>query len=510
MSKAGRRSIKIAIMALGGQGGGVLSGWIVDVMERAGYIAQSTSVPGVAQRTGATIYYVEAFPKADADAAGREPVMALMPVPDDVDIVLAAELMEAGRAVLRGLVSPERTALIASTHRIYAISEKSAMGDGIARTDRIREAARRGARMFIGFDMQAVADDAGGMISAPLFGALAGAGVLPIERSVFEETIRAGGVAVEVNLKAFDAACRIAADGAAEEAPAGKIQENTSEAEKVDEGPILAELRDRLPAEAHEIALEGARRCADYQSRRYARLYSDRVLGLLAACKGENDYPVLTEAARHLALWMTYEDTIRVADLKTRASRFERFRTEVCAQPGQIVQVSEYLHPRVEEVCDTLPAPIGRFILNTSLARKAVGFVFGHGRRVPTTRLRGFLQLYIIAMLRPMRPVSLRYRETQAEIEAWLARIAGALAKDRDFAMQVVAGQRLIKGYGDTFARGHASYRRIVAALDVIEGRPDAAAALKCLNEAALADEHGAALTKALAEMNVREAEHAA
>ena len=109
------RPITIAVLALGGEGGGVLADWIVDVAEHGGYLAQATSVPGVAQRTGATVYYLELFPKNAAQAAGRAPVLALMPMPGDVDVVLASELMEAARALERGFVTPDRTLLIAST-----------------------------------------------------------------------------------------------------------------------------------------------------------------------------------------------------------------------------------------------------------------------------------------------------------------------------------------------------------------------------------------------------------
>lgn len=70
--------IKIAILAMGGEGGGVLADWIVDMGEANGYVAQTTSVPGVAQRTGATIYYVELYPAAQAEADGGLPVLALM------------------------------------------------------------------------------------------------------------------------------------------------------------------------------------------------------------------------------------------------------------------------------------------------------------------------------------------------------------------------------------------------------------------------------------------------
>jgi indolepyruvate ferredoxin oxidoreductase beta subunit len=85
-----QQPIKIAIMAMGGEGGGVLADWIVDLAEANGFVAQTTSVPGVAQRTGATIYYVELYPRAQAEADGGQPVLALMPLPGDVDVVLAS------------------------------------------------------------------------------------------------------------------------------------------------------------------------------------------------------------------------------------------------------------------------------------------------------------------------------------------------------------------------------------------------------------------------------------
>ena len=150
--------IKIAILAMGGEGGGVLADWIVDLAEHAGHWAQTTSVPGVAQRTGATIYYVELFPKATPGAVGLEPVLALMPLPGDVDIVLASELMEAGRAVQRGLVTTDRTTLIASTHRVYSITEKSALGDGRVDPDQLLAHAEAAAQRLVCFDMAALAE----------------------------------------------------------------------------------------------------------------------------------------------------------------------------------------------------------------------------------------------------------------------------------------------------------------------------------------------------------------
>jgi len=184
--------LKIAIIAMGGEGGGVLADWIVDLGEANGWLAQTTSVPGVAQRTGATIYYVELYPGSDAERDGADPVFALMPLPGDLDVVLASELMECGRAVQRGLVTPERTTLIASTHRVYSITEKTAMGDGRVASDALLAHARAAAKRFVRFDMAAAAEEAGSVISAVLFGALAGTGVLPFARAQFEATIARG------------------------------------------------------------------------------------------------------------------------------------------------------------------------------------------------------------------------------------------------------------------------------------------------------------------------------
>ena len=157
-------------------------------------------MPGVAQRTGATIYYVEAI---ESDGSGRRPVLSLMPVPGEVDIVIGAELMEAGRAMQRGLVSPDRTTLIASSHRAYAVSEKIVPGDGAGDPAKVHEAARAASKQFLAFDMAAIAEQSESVISAALFGALAASGALPFPRAAYEATIRDAGVGVEASLRAF-------------------------------------------------------------------------------------------------------------------------------------------------------------------------------------------------------------------------------------------------------------------------------------------------------------------
>jgi len=474
------RPLTIAVAALGGQGGGVLSGWIVETAEAAGYIAQYTSVPGVAQRTGATVYCIELFPKAAAEAAGTEPVLALMPMPGDVEVVIAAELMEAGRAITRGFVTPDVTTLIASTHREYAIAEKSAPGDGIAEAGTVLKSAQDRAHHLVAFDMQ---------------------------RLRFEETIRKSGRMVEANLTAFAAAYERAQRQESENL-AAQTRAGAGETAVLPTAPsaksqaVIERIARDFPADTRELLIEGARRSVDYQDPAYAQLYLDRVARFLPVERGNEGHAhALTKAvARHLALWMTYEDTIRVADLKTRASRFERTERELRARDDQIVYTTEFMHPRIEELADTMPAPLGRWVLRSRLARGLLKPLTSKGRRIATGKLWGFFLLNALARLRPIRRHTLRYEVETARIEAWLDGIA-RLAPDRyELALELARCQRLIKGYGDTHARGMAKYERIRSALPALETRPDGASVLARLREAALEDEEGTALDRALGE----------
>ncbi len=497
------RSIRIAITALGGQGGGVLAGWIGKLGEENGFIAQTTSVPGVAQRTGATVYYIELFPKKAAEARAEEPVLALMPVPGDVDIVIAAEMMEAGRAITRGFVTGQ-TVLIASTHRDYAISEKSGMGDGRRDAAQILEAAHAAAKTVIAGDMAAAATEAGTMISAVLFGALAGSGALPIDRACFEDRIKAGGRAVEQNLRGFAFGVAFAAGSANDDGPGAAEADGMVAMHDEAGAPALAALQ-VFPEAVRFYVGEGIKRVSDFQDTAYAGLYLERVAKVLAADReaggAARGWRLTQAAAKHLALWMSYEDSIRVADLKTRGARFDRFKQDVRAEAGQIVDVYEFLHPRVEEVCDILPAFLAKTILNSPILRRGLQAVLGGGKRIPTTRLRGFIPLYLLASARFLRRSSFRFALENARIEEWFEKILAIAPRDYDLSIEITKLQELIKGYGETHERGFGNYRSIFSAIDAVAEKPASSSCLRSLREAALQDEHGNALRAALAAM---------
>ncbi len=493
------RSITIAILAMGGEGGGVLADWLVDLAEHNGYFAQTTSVPGVAQRTGATVYYLEMFPEA-ATPSGSLPVMALGPVPGEVDVVLASELMEAGRALQRGLVSAARTTFIASTHRVYSMTERTAMGDGRVDTDTLMAGAQAAAKKWIHADFAHLADQAGSLIAPALYGALAASGSLPFSRAQFEATITRAGVGVKTSLKAFAAGFN-----AAQPSPEAMVVNAREETTALKVGARLATLAQRIqkdftPAN-HATLVAGITRMADYQDVAYAVTYLDQLIPLVRALPEDPvaAHELLDETARHLALWMSYEDTIRVADLKTRRTRFGRVGVEVKINTAQHLGIHEFLHPRMEEIADTLPAAWGRWLLQSGWAQALLRPVTRKGRVVQTSSIRGYVMLYAIAALRPLRPKSLRFAVEQQRISDWLKNIVALAPTHPALALEVARTQRLVKGYGDTHARGWGNYQRIMAKLPQLQSMPQGAAQLQALSRAALQDDSGQALAHMLA-----------
>jgi indolepyruvate ferredoxin oxidoreductase beta subunit len=495
------RPLTLLIAALGGEGGGVLADWIVECALAQGLPVQATSVPGVAQRTGSTSYYIEMMRTPAPE--GAQPVFALNPMPGGVDVVLASELVEAGRMIERGFVHPKRATLIAATHRVYTTQEKMQMGDGRFDDERIHAGARALAARYLSVDMAGLAAAHGTVISAVMFGALAGAGVLPWSREVCEQVIREGGLGVQASLAGFGAAFDAVADGSAREALAGAGAGLAARSSPEVWAPLLA----TLPAPMRENAAHGVVRVLDYQDSAYGRLYVERLQRIAAAAGNASTQPLvaraLAEAARLLALWMTYEDVIRVADLKSRRSRVARIRDEARARDGEILEIVEYLKPGVDEVAAVLPRALGARLRDWA-ARSGKLESLNRGMHLPSTRIHGYLMLRLLARLRPMRRRSLRFHEEQQSIERWLAALERMLAASPAFAAALAELPRVLKGYGDTQRRGRASFERIFGTLVEralgSESGPAAGAAqeLRAAIEAALAEPEGRELERSL------------
>lgn len=470
------RSVLIA--ALGGQGGGVLADWIAHAARSQGLQVQATSTPGVSQRTGATTYYLEL---GDPPPQGRAaPALGLAPVPGRVDVLVCAEWLEVARMLERGFCTPQRTTLVASTHRVYTTREKIDGGDGRYDSARIGEAARALSRSAVLFDMEAVRARHGAVISAALFGALAGSGALGLRRKACEDAIRDAGIGVARSLAAFDeawscatlpgvpgcagavfagaksTATELAGTSTATEAKATTATTATT-AEIALPPPLLAQLATMPPGVA-ALARIGAQTTADYQDLAYAALYLDRVQRVAGAAGDLPEPAVAVEVARWLALWMCYDDLIRVAGLKARRSRLQRIREEAHAAPGTVMRVFDYFKPSVPEFAAVLPQRLGLRVERWAAGRAPSKT---RGLTLQSSSLSGALLLRTLAALRRLRPRSLRYAREQQAIEAWLDLLLQAIDKpDAVVALDLAQAPRVLKGYGATHAAGNAEFQR--------------------------------------------------
>jgi indolepyruvate ferredoxin oxidoreductase beta subunit len=497
--------VKLLIAALGGEGGGVLTDWIVAAAEKRGFPVQSTSIPGVAQRTGATTYYIEIVPVPAQELGGKRPVLALTPGIADIDIALASELMEAGRLIANGFVTTDRTAMIASTSRFYAMDEKIAMADGRYDFERLSKAIGDNAKSALLFDMAEAAKRSGAIVNAVMLGALAGSNLLPISAEEFEAVIKGDAKGAGSNLKGFRAGLE-AAQGRQPFA-ASMFGKRTSRRQQE-----LQSLEREIPAAISEAArtimVEGVRRLANYQDLAYAQLYLARLKPIREADEragaGGN---VLAETARHLALRMSYEDVIRVAQAKIDPARLRRIADEMKIS-GDPYAIYEFLKPGIEEFCQVLPPFLAKPILRISERR---GWLtrFHWGMEVNTASIGGYLRFWGLAKLRLFRPRTHRFIEEQAAIESWLDLVAAAAKISPALALEVTECARLIKGYGDTHKRGSANYRAIEThiirpALSAEIPAARATDAVASARTAALLDPEGESLARCLAEIEGR------
>jgi indolepyruvate ferredoxin oxidoreductase beta subunit len=462
---AARRPVSILIAALGGQGGGVLTEWIVGAAAHAGYAAQATSIPGVAQRTGATTYYVEVFPERVAPG-GPEPVFSLYPTPGDVDVIIASELLEAGRTVEMDYAAPTRTTVIASTHRLFSIAEKSAPGDGVFPREALEAAARALSRRFVGFDALLLARQHQTEVNALLLGALAATGLLPMTAADFEAAIREGGVAVERNVRGLKAGAELVAAG---ETGAGPRRDRPWAEVKAERaaalgarGAAFRALASHAEAEfaepLHAVLGEAIARLIDYQDAAYAELFLARVRRVRALDPGARLTAIF---ARRLAVWMTYEDAIRVADLKTRRGRFERIRRENAAPESAVLVVTDYLKPDLDELYGILPASIGGPIARWAERRWPDGRPT-IGQHVRTTTVLGFLRVWLLARLRGLRPSSLRRQREFALMDRWEETVRAAAGLDESLACEVAELGNVVKGYGEVRRRLSGAIARLL------------------------------------------------
>jgi len=490
------RPCSILVCALGGEGGGVLSEWLYDVAVRAGHSAQCTSIPGVAQRTGATTYYIEVWPQPDAALAGRRPLFGLNPVPGEIDLLVSSELLETARQIGLGLASAERTHVVSSSARALTVAERMVLGDGRFDAATLVAALQRHSRSCTLLDLGALAREAGTVISAVMLGAIAASGTLPFERALYEAAIRHGGKGVDASLRGF--ALGLAA-----------VQGQQQHLQALPPTPLPqppalpAALQQHFPAAVHELLALGHARLVDYQDAAYAALYVQRLERVLAAEQAADPgaaqgHAITREMARWLALWMAFDDIVRVAALKLRASRSARVRREVSARSDEIVKVFDHFKPGVPEFAALLPVPLAER-LKAWDARRAEPLALP--LKLGTHTIFGAMALRALAALKGQRRRGSRFALEQALIERWLAAVERGTREHWALGHELAQSGRLIKGYGSTNERGKAKLLHLTEHLAQARTMPAPAAraeAVRSARIAALADDAGRAFDAAL------------
>ncbi|MDM0071394.1 indolepyruvate oxidoreductase subunit beta family protein [Variovorax sp. J31P207] len=498
----------LLICALGGEGGGVLTEWLVDAARHAGYAAQSTSIPGVAQRTGATTYYVEVFPVPLAELGGRRPVFSLSPVPGALDAIVSSELLETTRQIGNGMSAPERTLVITSSARTLTTAERMQPGDGRADAGRLLEVVKAFSREHHVFDMGAAAREAGTVVSAVMLGAIAGSALFPFPRAAFERAVRGGegdkpSKMAAASLRGFDAAFD-AVNAPREQAAMVTRLLDSASGERALPTPLPPSVAARFPAPMHDLLALGHARVLDYQDAAYAALYVERLAQVLAAERAADPaaahgYSTTREMARWLALWMAFDDIVRVAELKSRASRALRVRGEVKAGDDDIVKVYDHFKPGAPEFAALLPAPLAHRVTAWDRRRSTP---WAMPLKVGSHSVIGMASLRLLASLRWLRKRGSRFAEEQALIVRWLDAVVAGTRADWRLGHEVALCGRLIKGYGSTNERGKANLLHVIdhlATAPLPDGSPAArATAIAAAREAALADEAGNALDAAL------------
>lgn len=471
--------IKILIPAVGGQGGGILTEWLYQSFLIEGYEVQTISLPGLAQRTGSTVYYVEAY--KDNDSVDKQ-IFSQHPVPGDIDIIISQEFLELGRILEQGYGS-EKTKILSSTHRVYSTLEKLPVAKGVYSQEQLILIADEFSSEFMGIDALGIAKNYGLNelgVNAILFGVLSETCFLPFKKSTFTESIKRGGVAVESNLQAFEIGAGYFTDkinGKSSKNPdvleltAGKLGIKLSENDKKGLILLIDNFRKTCPKHLLEFISEALVRLTDYQDFSYAKKYAEKVEDVMQYDKShpDNDFRLSEIFVKNLALLMSYEDGIRVAELKIRSSRFKKIKDDMKITDDQLFRVRDYLKPDAEEVYGLFPdfivSPVLKISDKLKLSPKKPFMI---SQKPETTSFSGFLRLWFLSRFKFSRRYSYRFKKENQNIMKYIEYVNKYSSVDYDLGCLVAKSGSIIKGYGKVRRRTVNTFNSFLK--DIVDG----------------------------------------
>jgi indolepyruvate ferredoxin oxidoreductase beta subunit len=464
-------------------------------------------------------------------------VFSLNPVPGALDALVSSELLETTRQIGNGMATAERTRVITSSARTFTTMERMQLGDGRIDSERLLGVVQAHSRAHNVFNMGQLAREAGTIVSAVMLGAVAGSGLFPFKRSDYEAVVSDGGGTSAASLRGFGKAFELVsttnghadasgpshnvvqnglqnslqtahpsavpAASAAQLAIVTQALQNTELLTPMSK-ELQPDLAQKFPSTVHEMLALGHARMLEYQGAAYAQLYVDRLQKVLQAeqtadPQSTKNYATTREMARWLALWMAFDDIVRVAVLKSRASRWQRVVGEVKAKDDDLLKVYDHFKPGVPEFAALLPAPLAHKLTAWDRRRILKGKTpWALPLKVGTHSIIGMLSLRTLASLKWLRVRGSRYATEQNMIEQWLQGVVQGTQRHWQLGHEIALCGRLIKGYGSTNERGKDNLLHVLNHLAQGADAQQAASAVKAARTAALADDAGKALDATL------------
>jgi len=510
-----QKPFTILICALGGEGGGVLTDWLVNTARISNTPIQATSIPGVAQRTGATTYYLELMTSTINGA--NHPVFGLSPLPGQIDLLISSELLETGRQISNGMSSPTQTCVISSSNRTLTTQERMGLADSRIPDQELIELIQQFSRTHHLLDMAQLAKESGTIISSVMLGCIAACGLLPFKKEHYEKAIQGASRELSASQKASLEGFRRGWDAIEQHKNNTKFVESVlhsiettpdQQSSVLGSEQISDEVLKKFPAQVHEILKLGYARLVEYQNQAYANMYLEK---MLTVCKAEekanqlqidssnteaqDSWAITNETARWTALWMAFDDIVRVAQLKIKQKRFDQIRKDTKAQSGDILKVYDHFKPGIPEIAGLLPHPIADKLLRWEQLRIRSGHQpLELKLKVDTSSITGTLALRFLSHLKWLRRYGRRYKLEMQGIDSWLESILQSTQTDKALGLEVAACGRLIKGYGSTNERAHENLSYILKSLSDIKVQPSNLQKFEIVRQArlnALKDESG-------------------
>ncbi len=444
-----KRSLRVLIATVGGQGGGVLSDWLIHGLLNANWNAASIGLLGLSQRAGTVTYYCEA--SSDKE---EKIVTSMFAMPGDVNLFIGQELLELGRLLSAGYASDD-CVIIGNLGRTYTTLEKMPSENGVYDSSIITNAAEKLSpknNYLVDAPAYVTAHQLQHLTSnAFLLGLVVASPVIDLPTEPFIKAIRDSEVNVNGNIKAFELGYQMFKDekihlGVNQFEIKDNLLSSKLKASCTNTDTLFEKIKSRCSKEVIDSIEFACQRLEDYQDKEYVQSY----LGMIDELRNINLVrPATVEAfAKNSALWLSYEDIPRVGQLKTKPDRFAKVFKEHGIGPQHIVKITDYFVPDVEQLVGMLPQPIAKLIMK-------IGSRFTHdfeGKSFPlkikSTSILGYWSLRLLSIGRYWRRSSLRHQYEMSKFNFWFDNLKRTQEESPAVAQIVAELARVIKGYG--------------------------------------------------------------